>query len=106
MSDSVVTIKLSRDGAEKCSLEGSYFMGVIAKITEKEGGKEIECHFAELGSASQRTRMAVVDCLSESLEGRKKDILLGSIDNMPDCLKGLFEAIANLEKGVKHGDSK
>ena len=106
MSDSVVTVKLSRDGAEKCLVEGNYFMGVIAKVTEKEGGKEIECHFAELGTASQRTRIKVVECLSESLEERKKDILLSSIGNIPDCLKGLFEAIANIEKEVKHGDSK
>ena len=109
MKDTCVSIKVMKDGAEKFSLEGDYFMGVIVKVRKVEEGREVECNFAELGSASAFTRIKAIDCLSEEIKGRKRDVVLSSSDILPDLLEMLIKAKTAekvTEKEVNDGDSQ
>ena len=105
MSDCKVTVKVTKDGVEKCSLEGEYFMGVIVKVRKVEEGRDVECNFAELGSASTFTRVKAIDCLSKEIKDRKRDVVLSNSDTLPDLL-GMFIRDEILKKEKKNGDSQ
>lgn len=91
MSDCKVTVKVTKDGVEKCSLEGEYLLGVIVKV-RKDGEKlSTECTYSELGTASTSTRVKAVEFLSLQLEDQKKKIVLDSLDFFPQFLRDIFK---------------
>lgn len=96
MSNTVVTVKMTKDDVEKCNLTGSYFLGVLVQTVEKEDGEEVECRLAELGQASVHTRVRAIDCLSKELEEKKREIILSTF---PKVLEGLLKSHEEVEDG-------